>query len=124
MTNPRLNPDLLLSPVENGYVAYDPTCDRLHELNPVAALIAELCDGSKSVEGIGEIAGPLLPEGHAVEVDRWIDQGIEAGLLTWSGSAAAAERELSAEELSKLAGRLRANGKTQTAFLCQQRAAE
>ena len=124
MQKPTLHPAILLSPVENGYVAYDPTCDRLHELNPVAALIAELCDGSKSLEEIREIAGPLLPEGQTVEIDRWIDQGIEAGLLTWSGTTAAGEHELSAEELSKLAGRLRANGKMQTAFLCQQRAAE
>ena len=41
MDNPALNPAILLSPVENGYVAYDPVSDRLHELNPVAAVIAE-----------------------------------------------------------------------------------
>ena len=122
MPNPILHPAILLSPVENGYVAYDPTCDRLHELNPVAALIAELCDGSKSMEEIREIARPLLPEGQNAEIDRWINQGIEAGLLSWSGSAS--EHALSAEELSKLARRLGANGKTRTAFLCQQRAAE
>jgi hypothetical protein len=46
MSNPRLNPVILLSPVETGYVAYDPVRDYLHELNPVAALLTELCDGN------------------------------------------------------------------------------
>src|SRR5579862_1485915 len=124
MSNPTLHPAILLSPVENGYVAYDPIGDRLHELNPVAALIAELCDGTKNVEEIREIVGPLLPEGKAAEVDRWITEGMEAGLLAWSGGAVDGQRELTASELSDLAQRLRQNGKTQTAFLCQQRAAE
>ena len=48
MANPRLNPDILLTPVENGYIAYDPRADRLHELNLVAALIAELCNGERT----------------------------------------------------------------------------
>ena len=42
MPNPRLNPAILLSPVEDGYVAYDPKRDWLHQLNPMAALLAEL----------------------------------------------------------------------------------
>ena len=58
MSNPVINPVILLSPVENGYVAYDPASDRLHHLNPVAALIAELCDGSRGVEDIRALAGP------------------------------------------------------------------
>ena len=42
MPNPIVNPAILMSPVENGYVAYDPVLDRLHQLNPMAALLAEL----------------------------------------------------------------------------------
>lgn len=38
MTHPIVNPAVLLSPVADGYVAYDPTTDQLHRLNPVAAL--------------------------------------------------------------------------------------
>src|SRR5690349_11280261 len=103
MSNPTLHPAILLSPVENGYVAYDPLADRLHELNPVAALIAELCDGSKTTVEIREIVGPVLPEGQAGEVDRWIEQGIDAGLLTWGSSSGAGQKELSAAELSEIA---------------------
>src|SRR5216683_3063542 len=49
MLNPIINPVILLSPVENGYVAYDPVADRIHHLNPIAALLAELCDGSRTI---------------------------------------------------------------------------
>ena len=124
MDNPALNPAILLSPVENGYVAYDPVSDRLHELNPVAAVIAELCDGDRSVDEIRRLVEPLLPEGRAAEVDRWIKEGIDAGLLTLGNNSGANHRELSAQELTDLAERLRDRGKIQTALLCRQRAAE
>jgi predicted TPR repeat methyltransferase len=110
--------------VENGYVAYDPVSDRLHHLNPVAALIAELCDGSKSIEEIRELTGPLMPEGKAGEVDRWIDEAIKAALLVWQGSESANRRELSAAELYTLAKRLKQSNKVQTAFLCAKRSVE
>jgi predicted TPR repeat methyltransferase len=124
MHSPALNSAILLSPVENGYVAYDTASDRLHELNPIAALIVELCNGTRSVEEIRDIVKPLLPEGIDTEVDRWINQGIEAGLLTWSNGSPAEHRELSAQELAKLAKRLRGQGKIQTAYICLRRATE
>jgi len=124
MNNPALSPAILLSPVENGYVAYDTGADRLHELNPIASLIAELCDGSRTVEQIRAIVGPLLPDGRAAEIDRWIDEGIEAGLLSKSGSLSANARSLEPKELLELAKRLRDRGKVRTAFVCQQRAAQ
>ena len=46
MPNPTISPAILLSPVETGYVAYDPVGDRLHQLNPVAALLAEIAVGT------------------------------------------------------------------------------
>jgi predicted TPR repeat methyltransferase len=124
MPNARIHPVILLSPVEGGYVAYDPALDRLHQLNPVAALLTELCDGSRSVEEIRDLAGPLMPEGKIGEIDRWIDDGIKAGLLVWEGGEAAGGRELSAEELATLTKRLKATGKFQSAYLCGKRTVE
>jgi predicted TPR repeat methyltransferase len=124
MPSPRINPVILLSPVEGGYVAYDPALDRLHQLNPVAALLTELCDGSRSMEEIRDLAGPLLPEGKIGEIDRWIDDGIKAGLLVWEGSDSAGGRELTAEELSTLTKRLKETGKFQSAYLCGKRTVE
>jgi len=124
MPNPRIHPVILLSPVEGGYVAYDPALDRLHQLNPVAALLTELCDGSRSVEEIRDLAGPLMPEGKIGEIERWIGDGIKAGLLVWEGGEAAGGRELSAEELATLTKRLKATGKFQSAYLCGKRTVE
>jgi predicted TPR repeat methyltransferase len=124
MPNPIINPAILLSPVDNGYVAYDPIGDRLHELNPMGALIAELCDGSKSIEDIRELVRPLVPEDKVAEIDRWIDQAVVAGLLAWRGDASSSARELSVEELSTLSKRLRDAGKVRTAYLCRKRVTE
>ena len=40
MANPVINPDAGLSPVEGGYIAYDPVRDRVHEMNALGALLA------------------------------------------------------------------------------------
>src|SRR5215813_13808531 len=94
MPNPVVNPAVLLSPVESGYVAYDPINDRLHQLNPFAALLAELCDGTRSVDDIRGVVAPLMPEDKVSEVDRWIEDAVKAGFLAWAGDQQAAHREL------------------------------
>ncbi len=124
MANPTVNPVILLSPVEGGYVAYDPAQDNLHQLNPIAALVTELCDGTRSVEEIGALVGPLAPDGEAAGIARWIDEGMKAGLLVWQGSEPATRHELSAAELFKLTKRLREAGKVQPAYLCGKRTVE
>ena len=78
MPNPTISPAILLSPVETGYVAYDPVGDRLHQLNPVAALLAELCDGSRTVEDIRALAGPFMPDGKVVEVSLRLEDKVLA----------------------------------------------
>jgi len=39
-------------PADEGYVIYEQVNDCVHYLNPVAALIYELCDGDNSAESI------------------------------------------------------------------------
>src|SRR5215469_6443491 len=124
MANPTVNPVILLSPVDGGYVAYDPAKDNLHQLNAAAALITELCDGTRSVEEIRDLVGPLAPGGNSHGIAEWIDQGMKAGLLVWHGSEPAARHELSAAELSNLTKRLREAGKVQPAYLCGKRTVE
>jgi predicted TPR repeat methyltransferase len=124
MQNPIINPTILVSPVEDGYVAYDPVSDRLHQLNPIAAILAELCDGIRSVDDIRNLVAPILPDGKASEIDRWIDDGLKVGLIKWKGSETASYRELTAAELFDLAKRLRMKGAMQTAYLCGKRAAD
>jgi predicted TPR repeat methyltransferase len=124
MSNPRVHPAVLLSPVEDGYVAYDPAQDRLHKLNPVAALLTELCDGTRSVADITALAEPFLPPGGSDTVALWVAQAMEAGLLIDGTGEAAAAGELTGAELLKLTKRLREQGKVQTAHICGKRAME
>jgi predicted TPR repeat methyltransferase len=124
MSNPALNPSVLISPVADGYLAYDPRLDRLHQLNAVAALIAELCNGTRTVAEISGLVAPLLPEGAAGGVERWIEAATREGLIVTGGGTETTPRELSPQELGKLAERLRSHGKVQAAFLCRRRAAE
>jgi predicted TPR repeat methyltransferase len=124
MANPLINPAVGLSPVEGGYLGYDPLQDRLHELNATGALIAELCDGGRSVEEIRALAGPLMPEGQIAEIDRWIGEGVEAGLLVWGDGPSVRPRELSADELTELAEHLRDTDRIETALRCSKRVAE
>jgi predicted TPR repeat methyltransferase len=119
---PAVAPDVLLTPVTKGYVAYSTANDRLYHLNPVAALIVELCNGQRSVEKIQSFVAPLLPEGGQLEVDHWIANAIQEGLLINSTEAASSPSALDSDQLTELAGRLRKHGKIRTAFLCQQRA--
>src|SRR3954470_836448 len=124
MPNPIVNPVILLSPVEDGYVAYDPVQDNLHQLNPMAAFLTELCDGSRSIDEVCEVAGPLLADGQSGEIPRWVEEGIKAGLLVWEGSPSATRQELSPAELQKLTKRLRELGNVNTAYLCGKKTVE
>jgi predicted TPR repeat methyltransferase len=124
MTHPVLNPAVGVSPVEGGYLAYDAVRDCLHELNAMGALIAELCDGSRSVEEIRALAGPLMPEERVGEIDRWIGEGIEAGLLVWGDGARVTPHELTVDELTGLVEKLRGNGYAETTFQCLKRVTE
>jgi predicted TPR repeat methyltransferase len=124
MANPKIHPAILLSPVENGYVAYDPAADKLHQLNPMAALLAELCDGSRSVEEIHNLVRPLLPAGRTDAVERWVDEGMKSGLIVSSDAAPGTHREFTGAELYALAKRLKEYGNVQPAYLCTKRAVE
>lgn len=45
---PRRAAEVELSEVTDGFLVYQPSRDRVHYLNPTAALILEICDGSLS----------------------------------------------------------------------------
>jgi predicted TPR repeat methyltransferase len=126
MSRLSINPAILLSPLIEGYIAYDTALNRLHELNPAAALLVELCDGSRTPEEVATLAAPLLPPDSESFVLKWLAQAIEQRVLieNSAGARKSKVRELSAEELSDLANRLCDEGKVQAAYLCQQRAAE
>jgi predicted TPR repeat methyltransferase len=123
MSYPRLNPALLLSPVEDGYVAYDAKRDWLHQLNPIAALLAELSDGTRSPEEIRALVAPLLPPDQAATIDQWFENGKKVGLLTEEAGGETV-RELTADELLGVTKKLRQVGAVQAAYLCGKRTVE
>lgn len=126
MSKLALNPHVLLSPVEDGYVAFDVVDEKLFELNPVAALIAELCDGSRSVDELTSLIRPHVPPEALDAIPQWLDQAETNGLLVRDHQCTdqTPAQDLSAEQLAGLADRLRDEGKTQAAYLCQQQATE
>ncbi|MCB9384422.1 MAG: methyltransferase domain-containing protein [Bryobacterales bacterium] len=118
MTFPRRNPTLLFCPGEEGYLAYDPAADRIHRLNPVASLIAELCDGRRSVDQIEMLVERALPTTRGSEVPRCIREGSAAGLfVSWRGGARA-------DDPAGLSQKLREEGKIEAAYICRYAAAE
>ena len=124
MPNPCLKPGILVSPVEDGYVAYDPATDTLHELNPLAALLAELCDGGRTADEIRGLVAPLLPGDSAQQVEQWIAVALQAGLLILDAGGEGDAREFTAAELYELVQRLKDQGKMQTAYICAKRVVE
>lgn len=124
MPNIAVNPSVLVAPTEEGYVAYDPVADRLHQLNPFASLLLELCDGQRGVDDIRAIIAPLMLPDQAGDLDRWVDDGVKAGLLAWSEGPAEKVRHFSAAELYEFAVKLKRAGNPQPAWLCTKRALE
>jgi hypothetical protein len=122
--NPVLNSSVVLAPVTDGYVAYNYASDEAFDLNPAAALIAELCDGTRSVDEICAAVVPFLPDGSGAEVGGWIEEGLKSGLLTDDGGKPADNRDLSASELSNVSERLLRIGKLNLAYLVQRSVTE
>jgi len=119
-----VNPSVLVAPTDEGYVGYDPVADRLHQLNPFASLLLELCDGNRGVDDIRAIVAPLMQPDQAGDLDRWVDDGVKAGLLVWSEGPAEQVRHFSAAELYEFAVKLKKIGNPQPAWLCTKRALE
>lgn len=121
-----VNPDLLLSPVSDGYIAYNTTANRLHELNPTAALLVELCDGKRTATEIYSLAAPLLPPDSESAVLAWIEGAVASDVLLEDAEVpdGGGVQDLPADQLSELASRLRGEGKVQAAYLCQERVTE
>jgi len=73
-----------ISPADDGYIIYDPDNDRVHYLNPTAALILELCDGRHSEQEVIQLVKEFygLPSEPAEEVRNAIAALETQGLLS------------------------------------------
>lgn len=80
---PKRAGELEVFPADEGYVIYEEENDRIHYLNPVAALIYELCNGENSTESIMEQVQQVfgLMDAPAAEVTKALEQMKDEGLL-------------------------------------------
>ena len=105
-----LNPAIVLAPSADGYIAYDTQANRLHELNPAAALLAELCDGNRLAADVVKLALPLLPPDSEDAAQQWLELAREERVLLETSEVEAQKlEEPSAEDLVKRAESLRGN---------------
>lgn len=118
MPNLGLNPSVVLAPDEDCYLSYDLAAGRLYRLNPTAALIAELSDGTRSAEEIGAAIAPVLGPSGVEACHAWIGSSLASGLLQEVDD----ERRTDAHtprDLAARAWRLRDEGRVLPAFVCQ-----
>lgn len=77
-----------ISPVADGYVVYDPRRDRVHHLNPTAALVLELCTGGNTAAGIGASLQAVFQPGEPIgdQIGSCIEQLLSEGLIQHTGN--------------------------------------
>jgi len=82
-TYPKRAEGLEVLQADEGYVIYEERNDRVHYLNPVAALIYELCNGDASTESITEMVQQSfdLVDTPAAEVTKALEQMKDEGLI-------------------------------------------
>src|SRR5262245_8371709 len=115
------NHSFALAPAEDGYLAYDIETRHLHRLNASAALIIELCDGSRPLEEIYKSVAPFFETSgsNTSECFQWIEVAIKEGMLRPHDQPQITPQ---AEHFSKVARKLRKEGYVLAAFVCQHHA--
>jgi hypothetical protein len=69
--------------VEDGFVVFDASTDRVHYLNPTATVVFSLCDGTRTVKEIAELVQSAweLDAPPVDDVDTCIAQLRDEGVL-------------------------------------------
>lgn len=73
--------DREVTQVPDGYVIYDEEHGRVHYLNPTAALIYEVCDGSRTVADIVELVRDAYDLDEAPALDEFFQSLENSGLV-------------------------------------------
>lgn len=115
----RRNPFLALAPGDDEYLAYDLMSGRLHRLNPAAALILELSDGSRSAEDL-RVELTAIEKGLVwAAYAKWIERAYGEGLFILEGPCPTPP---TVRDILSHARALRQDGKVLAAFVCQRHA--
>ena len=68
-TLPTMAEGLDVNETDDGLIIYQESTDRVHHLNPTAAVVFELCDGTRSVEEITRLVAETFGLGDAPAVE-------------------------------------------------------
>lgn len=84
---PRKADALEVNEADDGLVVYDPVHDMVHHLNPSAAMIFDLCDGTRDAHAIVQILGEAYnldapPQDDAMAGLREL---VARQLIVWEG---------------------------------------
>jgi predicted TPR repeat methyltransferase len=117
-------PSLAIAPTDDGYLIYDIAGGRVHHLNATAALVFELCDGTRTFDDLREALAPILGDDTWADARAWIERAVRQGPLRY-GAAPPPEPQLeTAESTAALVKHVRSEGQTLAAFICQHRYTE
>ncbi|HUI04128.1 MAG TPA: HPr-rel-A system PqqD family peptide chaperone [Acidimicrobiales bacterium] len=81
---PRRSEELDVNEVDDGVIVYDESTDRVHHLNPTAAVILEFCDGRRTAPEIARAVAETfgLDEAPETETAACIAALVAQGLVS------------------------------------------
>jgi len=87
--NPRRLEPLEVNEAEDGLVIYDPARDMVHHLNPSAAVIFDLCDGTRDADTIARVLGEAygLREPPLEDAIAGLRELADRQLISWETQA-------------------------------------
>lgn len=118
------SPSVALAPSSDGYFAYELHSARVHQLNPAAALILELSDGTRTTEALVTELEVLFGSDGQAACRQWIEHAQQEGLLKILRPRARIRKALSANEFGGRASELLKTGALFPAFVCQHYTAQ
>jgi hypothetical protein len=85
LSNPIRRDGLEIDEAEDGLIIFDPSEDMVHHLNPSAAIIFDLCDGSRDLDAIAALLGEIYELGSSPREDALVGlRGLaERTLISW-----------------------------------------
>lgn len=122
-TKLRTSPSVVVLASKRGYRAFEIENRKMYALNPAAAIVLELADGSRSKADLIETLVPLVGRDKADRCRAWIDSAIEMHLLIDHASHPASTAP-DVKTLTDIASEFRWNDDVETAYLLQRQAVE
>jgi hypothetical protein len=80
---PTIAEDLDVNETDDGLIIYQESTDRVHHLNPTAAVVFELCDGTRSAQDIARLVAETfgLADSPEAETNACLEDLIRENLI-------------------------------------------